>query len=272
MKLDALDHPKTLHFAALLDVSRPTAIGHLELLWAFTGKQSAQGNIGKWPDGAIARACDWMGSPEVFITALVDSKFMDRDSSHRLTVHDWSDHAPGWVRAKLKKIGLDFISSERSSERSSDDSSDNSSDGTQLDLRGGSGPPENGLRSSSEPSSRAPVLKGSEGKGSEAKRSEERESATAPPFDPSTVQALDPEAWRLWVEHRKAIKKPIRPHSMPDAAEAMAQLGDQQLAEVKRARAAGWQGLHPEKTNGARPSPTADAPRAREFPSSPRRA
>lgn len=106
-----------------------------------------------------------------------------------------------------------------------------------------------------------------EGKG----REKEKRGADAPqPFDPSTVKALDPEAWRLWVEHRKEIKKPIRPHSMPDAAEELAKLGDQQLAEVKRARAGGWQGLHPEKTNGARAPAPADPPRAREFPSMPR--
>src|SRR5690606_22276698 len=122
MKLDALDHPKTFDFAARLKVLRPTAIGHLELLWAFAGKQAAQGNVGKWPDGAIARACDWMGDPEMFITALVESGFLDRDDSFRLTVHDWSHHAPGWVRAKLKKLGLSFVgSSDASSEVTSDD-------------------------------------------------------------------------------------------------------------------------------------------------------
>lgn len=126
MKLDALDHPKTFDFAARLQVSRPTAIGHLELLWAFTGKQAAQGNIGKWPDGAIARACDWMGDPTVFISALVESGFLDRDDSFRLTVHDWSHHAPGWVRAKLKKLGTSFVGS---SEPPSDGSSDEDTEG-----------------------------------------------------------------------------------------------------------------------------------------------
>ena len=75
----------------------------------------------------------------------------------------------------------------------------------------------------------------------------EKRRASAPPLDPASVEGLDPEAWRLWVEHRTAIKKPIRPHSLRDAAEELAKLGSQQLAEVKRARAGGWQGLHPEK-------------------------
>jgi hypothetical protein len=111
VKLDALDHPKTLDLAARLNVSRPTAIGHLELLWAFTGQKSAQGNVGKWPDGAIARACDWMGNPQVFITALIDAGFLEKDDQHRLLVHDWQVHATGWVRAKLKNAGIDFIRS-----------------------------------------------------------------------------------------------------------------------------------------------------------------
>ena len=75
----------------------------------------------------------------------------------------------------------------------------------------------------------------------------EKRRVAAPPFDPASVQGLDPEAWKLWIEHRTAIKKPIRPHSLRDAAEELAKLGSLQLAEVKRARAGGWQGLHPEK-------------------------
>jgi len=120
MKLDALDHPKTFDFAARLEVALPTALGHLELLWAFAGKQASQGNVGKWPDGAIARACYWMGDPAVFIRALHESGFIDADPMHRYVVHDWHVHAPGWVRAKLKKIGLPFLG--RALERSSDTS------------------------------------------------------------------------------------------------------------------------------------------------------
>lgn len=95
---------------------------------------------------------------------------------------------------------------------------------------------------------------------------EEAEGASAPPaeFDPATVKNLDAEAWRLWVEHRKKIKKPIRPHSMLDAAAELVKLGDRQLAEVKRARANGWQGIFPETPafKPAAPTPI----RSREFP------
>jgi len=99
-------------------------------------------------------------------------------------------------------------------------------------------------------------------------KEKKKDSAIAPPpFDPASIPNLNLEAWNLWVEHRSKIKKPIKPHSLPDAAEALAKLGDAQLAEVKRARAAGWQGIHPEKTTTGRyshPEPS----RARAFPTS----
>lgn len=101
------------------------------------------------------------------------------------------------------------------------------------------------------------AVSSSEGNGMEGKGSKRRGAASAPPlFDPSKIEGLDPEAWKLWLEHRTAIKKPIRPHSLGDAAEELAKLGVQQLPEVKRARAGGWQGLHPEKlVNGIAAKP-----------------
>lgn len=169
MKLDALDHPKTFDFASRLGLELPAAIGHLELLWAFTGKQAAQGNIGKWPDGAIARACYWMGEPAAFIRALRESGFLDADSTHRLAVHDWEHHAPGWVRAKLKKLSIQFISADGlSNEPTSEPSLEPTSDG------------------SSKPSSRArvcSVVKGSEGKGSVCVAPAAPDAPTTPVWD-----------------------------------------------------------------------------------------
>lgn len=124
MKLDALEHPKTLHLASLLGVSRPTVLGHLELLWAFTGKHAAQGDIGKWPDGAIARACDWLGDPQVFLQSLLQSGFINASDAHRYVIHDWPEHAARWVRAKLAKAGLQFVTAVATTVGSTDDTSD----------------------------------------------------------------------------------------------------------------------------------------------------
>jgi hypothetical protein len=110
LKLDALDHPKTFDFAGRLEVSRPTAIGHLELFWHFVAKHAPRGNIGKFPNTSIARACDWTGDPEAFLQALLKSALIDASEEHRFLVHDWPEHCPNWVRAQLQKLKTPFFS------------------------------------------------------------------------------------------------------------------------------------------------------------------
>jgi len=228
MKLDALDHPKTFDFAARLSVDLPTAIGHLELLWAFTGKQAAQGNIGKWPDGAIARACYWMGRPELFIQALQESGFVDADAMHRLIIHDWHEHAPGWVRAKLKKLGLAFLSLVPTKEPSSD------------------GNLEAALEMTREPSTKSSEGKSSEGKSSEANSARARD-------DSSPVEGLDTQAWKRWMQYRTEIRKPLKPASIPAAQRNLAAFGCDQSAVVEQSIANGWQGLF-ELKRGTKPA------------------
>jgi hypothetical protein len=108
MKLEALEHPKTLELAAQLEVELPTAIGHLELFWAFVAKLTPQGNVGKYSDAVIADKARWRGKPSAFVEAMVTAGFLDVDDQHRLLVHDWSQHCPNWVRAKLKNDGIEF--------------------------------------------------------------------------------------------------------------------------------------------------------------------
>ena len=124
MMMDGLDHPKTLDLAARLDASIPQVIGHLELLWAFVAQKTPRGNIGKWPDGTIARAAQWTADPSVFVTALHEAGFIDASVEHRFIIHDWPDHCPRWVKAKLKKLGMEFCTRDCSSDCSTDSSAD----------------------------------------------------------------------------------------------------------------------------------------------------
>lgn len=148
MKLDGLDHPKTLDFAARLDVILPQAIGHLELLWAFVAQKTPHGNVGKWPDGAIARAAQWSGEPTIFVTALCDAGFIDEHPDYRYIVHDWSEHAPRWVVSKLTRAKESFCKpagqskkkeqtapNSESSEDCSADSSQDSTEGSSADSK-----------------------------------------------------------------------------------------------------------------------------------------
>ena len=80
---------------------------------------------------------------------------------------------------------------------------------------------------------------------SEAYALSETEEEEEEEFSPSSMAALDLEAWKRWVEYRKEIKRPLRPVSMKAAARALAAYGDAQAAVVERSIAQGWQGLFP---------------------------
>lgn len=195
MKLDALEHPKTMDFAARLGVELVTAIGHLELFWSYTGKHAAQGNIGKWPDGTIAMACHWRGKPEVFVQALVDARLLDRDPVHRLLVHDWDQHAQSWVRMKLKKARLEFVTATPTATAIAMPTAMDSIDRTPEAI---AMPTAMGM---TEASTRARVP--SEGKGREGKGSEAKGSALAH----ETGQDPDTE----WESHREWVLTDLRP-------------------------------------------------------------
>lgn len=207
MKLEALDHPKTMDLAARLDAELPTVIGYLELLWAFTGKKAPQGNIGKWPDGAIARACYWMGRPEQFTQALVAAGFLDESTDHRLTVHDWHEHAPRWVKSKLSSLKAGFVTGV------SDDAGPDIDEDASPDI--------------------SPPSKGREGKTSEVK---EGAQARATP-------GLNLDSWEAWLIYRKSIGKPVKPASLVEAAKKLASFGKDQDAVIRQSKANGWQGL-----------------------------
>lgn len=128
MKLDALDHPKTINLAAQLGICLPQAIGHLELFWFFVGQKTPRGNVGRWSNAVIAYHAQWPGRPDDFVKALVDAGFVEEHSEHRLIVHDWKDHMPRWVKAKLAKEKKAVVSSDNSGNCRDDDSDNDSSD------------------------------------------------------------------------------------------------------------------------------------------------
>lgn len=108
MKREALRHPKMLDLSARLGIPLEHAIGIMQVLFNWVADMAPQGDVGKWPDGSIAVACGWSGDPQSFVNSLVDAKWLDRDSKHRLLVHDWSEHCERWVKAKLEKTKQRF--------------------------------------------------------------------------------------------------------------------------------------------------------------------
>ena len=113
MKRDALKHPKMLDLAARLGITHAQAIGHVTMLIDWVIDYATQGDIGKWPNGSIARGAGWDTSqdtsPDEFVTALVASGWLDEHETHRIIVHDWPDHAERFVRSKLASQGKEFL-------------------------------------------------------------------------------------------------------------------------------------------------------------------
>lgn len=62
------------------------------------------------------------------------------------------------------------------------------------------------------------------------------------------VFGLDLEAWKMWVEYRKQIRKPLRVASIQLAQKRLAALGPQQLEAVEYSIANGYQGLFAPKS------------------------
>ena len=91
---DLARHPKTRKAARRADVSLPTMIGHLHLLWYWALDLAPDGDLSKFDDEDLADAAMWEGDPETFVAALIDCGPGDQDGfldpDHRL--HDWDQY------------------------------------------------------------------------------------------------------------------------------------------------------------------------------------
>ena len=58
-----------------------------------------------------------------------------------------------------------------------------------------------------------------------------------------TADNVNEEALALWLEYRKAIKKPIHDFSMPYVRRKLAKFGTDQFAVVEQSIENSWQGL-----------------------------
>ncbi len=86
------------HLKSLIGVPQYMAVGILEALWHFTATQAPRGDIGRWSDDQIASAIGWEGTSDYLITALVESRWIDKSEEFRLLVHDWVDHSDQTVK------------------------------------------------------------------------------------------------------------------------------------------------------------------------------
>jgi hypothetical protein len=105
MKAGTQNHMKTKRLKRLLGLPLYRVVGLLETLWLLCVDCADEGNVGKFSDEEIADYLEWDGpqSPSDLVRALTDSGWLDADAEHRLVVHDWADHAPEFLKERVRK-------------------------------------------------------------------------------------------------------------------------------------------------------------------------
>jgi hypothetical protein len=108
MKRGTIRHPKLLQLARELGLQPYVALGLLEALLDWTFDYARCGNVGRFPNAAIATGIGWLGDPDALVTALVAARWLDACAVHRLVIHDLSDHASDTWKKSMQRQHLDF--------------------------------------------------------------------------------------------------------------------------------------------------------------------
>jgi hypothetical protein len=103
MKSGTPHDPKINDLMEALDIPRYQAVGLMESLWLLAQEHLPAGDIGAWSNTKIAREIDWRGNPDDLVRALVATRWLDEDDTHRLLIHDWAKHCYYLVHNRLYK-------------------------------------------------------------------------------------------------------------------------------------------------------------------------
>lgn len=109
MKRGTPNHPKVYALMSLLKISRPTAVGYLELLWHFTSEYAPDGWLSRFSVARIEAAMEWRGGSGRLVAGMWGVGFLDADTHLGFCVHDWHEHADGVVHKKLKRSNKCFV-------------------------------------------------------------------------------------------------------------------------------------------------------------------
>jgi hypothetical protein len=112
MKREAFNHGKMKQLCRRLDIPLWQAVGLLESIWNLTAKECPRGDIGRLSDEYICLAMDYRGDETVLMEGLIHARWIDRQETARLVIHDWYDHADDAVHRKLARAHLFFVTGE----------------------------------------------------------------------------------------------------------------------------------------------------------------
>ena len=103
MKIECLNHVKTLKLKHRLQIPKWQAVGILETLFNFAAVNADDGNIGRYTNDEICLYLEYFDSSDKLIEALIESGFVDVCDENRLSIHDWNEHAPKYIKDRIAK-------------------------------------------------------------------------------------------------------------------------------------------------------------------------
>ena len=98
---------KFLELKAALGLPKWQVMGLLESLWEFTTENCPEGDIGRFSPSQIALGLEFTeNTPDTLINALIETRWLDRDTEGMVWVHNWGIHRPHFVtdRAELRYL------------------------------------------------------------------------------------------------------------------------------------------------------------------------
>jgi hypothetical protein len=92
-------HRKLMDLAHRLHIDEVRAVGLLHYLWWWSLDNAPGGDITCIPATIIAKASHWKKDPQVYVTALCDTHWVDNEDG--LYLHDWDKYAGKLIQARV---------------------------------------------------------------------------------------------------------------------------------------------------------------------------
>jgi hypothetical protein len=124
-KPDLRDNRKFLRMKRLLGEPTPHVIGYLECLW-MRGYQTGNPIIGDEFD--VETAAEYPGEEGKFARVAIEVGFIDRLPDGKLAIHQLYEHAPRYVKQRMKRIGTAPMDAHCDRDESQNDDFCNNSD------------------------------------------------------------------------------------------------------------------------------------------------
>ncbi len=253
MKHSAWEHPKIDRLAEELNIPYYAAVGMLECIWHVCATHTPDGRLGLLSNIEITLKAHLLNVKSMsrsnrIINALIKTGWLKEvNQPWRLEVNDWQEHAPKWVKDKLRRQALKRgVSDARKGPLPIPIPIRN-------DITPPYTPPLGGQQADQGGRGVGPAVIPFEGKKPTQPDKPKSRKKSVSPHEKiirlgESVPELDTDefrrAWRDWVEHRRQIRHALTPATAQRQLGKLARAGPEKaIAMIEQSITNGWQGL-----------------------------